>query len=587
MEINNVDIKQTSFFTRLQMIDMGANPKSNWVDFSNLFMLLTGQPIHFFDADKVDGDIIIRNATDGEEFIDLFETNHTLKSTDIVIADKTKILALAGVVGGLNSGVSDTTKNILVEIANFDPVKVRKTGTRLSLRTDAELRYEKNINPWWSLYCLILFLDELKYYGKDLGNYELGGIAHYINPAITDSRYKTVSIDLDRIEKSIFGKQQNGFQNTAREILAGLGFGVNNDSVVCPIWRSPDDLNIMEDITEEIVRIYGYENVTNTPLLSDTNHIPYSPEIALQRKLEEILIETLHADQTETYPRVSEKLLNQFGKNTENMYSLINPVNPETPYLRDSLVYNLLGYVAKNSKFFDSFRIFDIGKVWEKSNTANPTGTYASQFINEQMMLGIFVYQKDISTWEQDPILEAKNIIKTIFNKLEVQTTINYIPTQNPSIHPKKQATISINGNDFGFVGSLHPMILKEHKIPETAGAVYISLSFNAILSLLAQQTDVKHHYETLQDQIVWRDLCFVIDNNQTFDAVLNSVKEIKDIKDLEVFDVYEGANLGEGKKSVSIKIKIVGDGNLTTEAINAIMDKAIKAAEKVGGKLR
>jgi len=168
LEINTVDIKQTLFFTRLQMIDMGANPRSNWVDFSNLFMLLTGQPIHFFDADKVDGDIIIRNATDGEEFTDLFETKHTLKSTDIVIADKNKVLALAGVVGGLDSGISDTTKNILVEIANFDPVKVRKTGTRLGLRTDAELRYEKNINPWWSLYCLLLFLDELNYYSKDL-----------------------------------------------------------------------------------------------------------------------------------------------------------------------------------------------------------------------------------------------------------------------------------------------------------------------------------------------------------------------------------------------------------------------------------
>ena len=155
------------------MLDMGSVPRNNRVDFSNIFMLISGQPIHFFDADKVDGDVIVRNAKDGEKFVDLFETEHILTPTDIVIADNKKILALAGVVGGLDSGVTESTKNILVEIANFDAVSVRKTGTRLSLRTDAELRFEKNINPRHTLFSLILFLDELKYYKKDLGDYEI------------------------------------------------------------------------------------------------------------------------------------------------------------------------------------------------------------------------------------------------------------------------------------------------------------------------------------------------------------------------------------------------------------------------------
>jgi len=172
LELNNVSIKPSTFFTRLQMLDLGSMPRNNWVDFSNLFMLLTGQPIHFFDADKVAGDIIIRNATEGEQFTDLFSMVHTLTPTDIVIADNQKVLALAGVVGGLESGVTENTTNILVEIANFDAVIVRKTGTRLSLRTDSELRYEKNINPWGTLYMLLFFLEELNYFAKDLGSFE-------------------------------------------------------------------------------------------------------------------------------------------------------------------------------------------------------------------------------------------------------------------------------------------------------------------------------------------------------------------------------------------------------------------------------
>lgn len=173
VQLQGIDVKRSDFFTRLQLLDLGAKPVNNWVDFSNLFMQISGQPIHCFDADKIKGDIIIRYAQDGEAFLDLFGVEHHLIGSDLVIADEEKILALAGVIGGLSSGITEHTKNILVEIANFDPVVVRKTGTRLGLRTDAELRFEKNINPVFSLYALLLFLDELKFYAKDLGSYEI------------------------------------------------------------------------------------------------------------------------------------------------------------------------------------------------------------------------------------------------------------------------------------------------------------------------------------------------------------------------------------------------------------------------------
>ncbi|GHW02793.1 hypothetical protein AGMMS50249_5790 [candidate division SR1 bacterium] len=205
LEINNVQVKKADFFMRLQTLDLGSSPINNWVDFSNLFMNISGQPVHFFDADKVEGNIIVRNAKEGEEFTDLFGKTHKLIPQDIVIADEKKSLCLGGVMGGLNSGVTDETKNILIEIANFDPVALRKTGVRLGLRTDSELRNEKNINPTFSLYCLLLLLDELGYYKKSLGEYEIGGLSYYVKPDLHPIAPKNITVDWGKMEQLIFG----------------------------------------------------------------------------------------------------------------------------------------------------------------------------------------------------------------------------------------------------------------------------------------------------------------------------------------------------------------------------------------------
>ena len=182
LEISDVEVKKASFYSRTLLGDLKMNPRNNWVDFSNLFVYLTGQPVHFFDADKLEGNIIVRDAKNGEEFTDLFDNKHILNSQDVVICDEKKILALAGVIGWKSSGVDESTKNIAIEIANFDAVRIRKTWTRLGLRTDAELRYEKTISPIYSLYVLLLLLDELKYFAKDLGKYTIGGLDYYIQP---------------------------------------------------------------------------------------------------------------------------------------------------------------------------------------------------------------------------------------------------------------------------------------------------------------------------------------------------------------------------------------------------------------------
>ena len=605
LHLKNIGVHQASFFSRLQMIDLWSNPISNWVDFSNLFMIISGQPIHFFDAEKVDGDIVVRNAKEWEKFTDLFEAEHVLKASDIVIADKKKILALAWVVGGLESWITEHTKNILVEIANFDPVAVRKTWTRLGLRTDAELRFEKNINPRRSLFCLILFLDELQYYKKDLGDFDIWWLSYYIADKIKEEGKKNIIVNIKEMEQSIFGKHSDWFENHTEKILSWLGFTGNFNTqqlqLITPLRRSPDDLNIPQDVYEEVARIYGYDQIENIPLLSNIAYKPYTEYVALQRKLEDILVRTIGCDQTETYPRISEKILLEFGKDKNTFYMLQNPVNLEAPYMRDNMCYGLLPHTAKNSKFFDNFKVFDIGKTWKKTQRKNEDtwiSNFASDFVNEEMHLGVMLYQKNIEQWDKDPILEAKHIVRMIVQELELGT-VDFEKTTNAQFHPKKQAKVIITSTkpesegqwttlmEIGFVGSLHPLILQNQKIWETSGVAYISLNLTSIIENMKHTKEHTYTYESLQDQILWRDLCFVVDSNKDFNEVILAVKNIPEVKDIEVFDIYAGKNLGEDKKSVSIKIKIVGDGTMMTEQINEVMNKAIIAAESTGASLR
>ena len=587
MEVNNVTVRPGGMLSRLHMYDLWSKPISNWVDFSNLFMNITWQPIHFFDADKVKWNIIVRQAREWEKFVDLFEKEHDLLSSDMVIADEEKVLALAGVVGWLNSWVSDDTKNILVEIANFDPVCVRKTWVRLGLRTDAELRYEKNISPSFSQYVFILFLDLLKYYSKDLWDYEIWGISHFVKNSSLSYFQNVVNVDYIALQNFIFGETVEWFEDTAKTILTKLWFGLNWNNVSVPFWRSPDDINIVQDVYEEVARIFGYEKIPSTSLKSDVS-LPKTPSmVKLSRAIEESFVRDFEFDQVETYPWVDQKSLEIFGVDLNNLYGLKNPIDTDKPYLRDDIDYIMINYVTKNCKFFDEFRLFDLGRIWSKKyDVKNEKAKFANEFVWERLKFAGMYYQKSTKTWEDDLLLLAKWDIDKLFATLGLSWEISYKKTDKKAYHPKKQWNILFNGKEVWFLWTIHPLILKNYKIPETANLVYLSLDLHSINELLKSTDYVVDGYETLHDQIVWRDLCFVVDEVVDYGTVLDVAKNVHGVSDLEVFDLYKGTNLPEWKKSIAFKIKIKWE-NMQTEEINAVMDKVIRKVEATWAKLR
>lgn len=583
-----VHMQKSSFFTRLQLIDLGHTPKNNWVDFSNLFMYLTGQPVHFFDADLVKGDVIVRQAKAWELFMDLTDGEHTLTVDDIVIADSEKILALAWVIGWKSSAVHDGTTNILVEIANFDPVQVRKTWTRLGLRTEAELRFEKNINPVYSVYANALFRDALNYATKDLWSVTIDGQHVWYNEAmITQLLDKKIAVDYAVVDCILYGDQKSD-HGKYTNILTSLWFVSQSSVVHVSVWRAPSDINIHADIVEEIARHTWYDSLPFASMTQEVKRTQWVADVALRRQMEELSVHDLRADQLETYPWVPEKMLDTWWVDKIQLYTINNPLAPEQRYLRDDLVYNLLSYTAKNSKFFDRVAVWDIGKVWNQSGVSTTAWQkYAKYFVGEKTMWGYMIYEKAVKSWENDTFLQAKSValhmLQTVTWKVQADT-VSFVPTENNNYHPKKQANIVYDGKVIGFVGTVHPLHLVDNKMPQTAQVTYVWLDCSAV-EWLVEKT-YSNIFATLQDQIVQRDMCFVIDTALPWSVVTNVVAGIAGIQNIAVFDLYQWDKLPVWKKSIAFTIDIVWE-NMTNEQINALMEQVVTAVDKVGGELR
>ncbi len=603
LELKNVNVAKSSFYLRKLLYDIWSNPKNNWVDFSNIFMYLTGQPIHFFDADKVEWNIIVRQANDWEEFIDLFGERHILTKDDIVIADEKKILALAGVVWGLNSWVDETTKNILVEIANFDKVSVRKTWVRLWLRTDAQLRFEKDINPLFSLYSLILFLDELKFFKKDLGNWELVGLDWFSKEIYSSKSILDYQSILEKISIFVLWEKREDFIKNAKNILENLQFQFKDGKIIVPFFRAEKDISIVADFAEEVSRIYWYENIWFTALKSDVRYIPFNDLVSITRDLEDIFVRDFHFDQVETYPWVDKSILSLFWIPQDDLMSLQNPTSPEFKYLRSSLLFNLVEVLEKNFRFFDEIKIFDIWKVWYKTDDHKDINLneylmkndylYNKDFV-EKNVIGFVLYRKNIETWQQDLFINSKAYLEALLTRLSLNGKIEYRQFEEVDLlpssvfHPKKAANIFFNKKKIWYLGQLHPIYYDYFKFFTNSQIVFWQIYIDDLLTLLLQQKKgiAISKYSVLQDQIVYRDLSFVVDVNFEYGKIVDAILKVKWISDVEVFDIYKWKNIPEDKKSLSVKLEIRWD-NLTTQEINEILQKAINEVEKIWWKLR
>lgn len=579
--IQDIDRTDANLATRLQMTELWLQSRSNWVDYSNLFMYRTGQPVHFFDADKIQWWLIIRQAKEGERFVDLFDKEHELTSDDIVIADTQKICALAWVVWSNTSGIDENTKNILVEIANFDPIQVRKSGTRLWLRTDAELRFEKTINPIRSLITTKIIYDELAAW-HDMW-WVISGISEWVNKQSNWDILKTIEVDRSSIATMMWHQDDAEHSNSqfleGQQIVTSLGCIIQENMVHIPARRSPDDLETQACITEEIARIYWFDAIPSRSYSDQSEYIPYIPEVSIRRDLESLMVDRLRYDQIETYPWIHSRWMTMLDIQVNDLYQMSNGLNPEWKYLRPTMIGSLLEVVEKNAPFLDTIRIFDIGNVWSTTSEAK-----------EEIYLWWAIYQKSAKTLDDDGLLESKSIVRDILATSGAKGKLQYIPTDAKVFHPLQQADIKLNGNIIWNIQTLHPYYAEQLKLSSDSQTVVWQLNLRMIVDIAQSQKKWSRGmstYETLQDQIVTRDLNFVIDTTQWYGTVSDAVLKTKEVQDIEVFDLYAGDKLPTGKKSIAMRLKITADKELTSEDINAVMERAIESVKGVGGELR
>ena len=572
--------------------DFGCTPHDGRVDYGNIFMNISGQPIHCFDADKIEWNIYIWLANDGDEFDDLFGAKHILKASDLVIKDDVKTIALAGVMWAINSAINSETKNIIVEVANFDPVSIRKTATRLNLRSDASGRFEKNINPLWTTKCTNMLINELTmykdYYKNDMWDYNIVWLNTYSNDGIIGSFEHSFDIYADVVNKFIFWEWFADIDSDRiAQILGKLGFAVKIDaensnriSVSSPAHRN--DISNLQDIYEEIARIYGYSNIPDTQFTA-TITSPNQPNIyTINRKSEEFWLADKY-NQVETYPWISETDIARFGFSDMKLVKMKNSMDSSMQTLRPAIFPALLTNISNNFRFFDEIKIFDIAKTYiYKDSTHNEANGIFSNiwWTAEHFWLAMANYsEKSAKDRKSDNTLSLKNQITKYIYKLWIDWLIKFEKTTNSRFHPNKQATIYIWKTPVGYMWSLHPMICEEYKLWADADLAVAELNLSILCDLVGGSWTQPVYYSQ-QDQVVDRDMSFVMPIEFEYAKILDIVKWMANVVDVKVFDIYK---LNDGTKSIGVKIYIHGDGTWSTDQINAVTTNCIAEIEKLG----
>lgn len=564
--IKNVKVGPSPEWLKQRLKATGHSVISNIVDVTNYVMEEVGQPLHAFDLANVNGGIVVRNAKKNEKIITLDGEEKTLDSSMLVIADHSKALALAGVMGGEYSGIHSDTEDILLESANFEPSNVRLTSMKLGLRTDSVQRFEKSLDPKYCKRALLRAAElilELCPDAKIAGPY--GDIANF------ETYEPEIEVDIARINKKI------GVEIPASDmakILESLEFEIikkvtdksQSIKLKVPSFRATKDVDIEEDIVEEIARIHGYEKIP--ALLPD---LPAKvPNENLSRKSEHLIREILAfaCGMTEVYNYsfYSEKTLEKFGLPKEKHLKIQNPLSEEQSHLRVSLIPNLNACLTKAKQNEASATLFEIGRAYKENGSFMPEEKTALAGITGIEGAAGFFHLKE----KLEKFFEIFGIENAEF--ITHQNTKSYM-------HPHQCAEIKFRGKSIGEIFTFHPAL-------EEIGAAF-ELDFNAISS--GRKTEIKYKAESKFPSIYF-DISVLLDKRTQYADAEKALKKAAGphLQKIELFDIFEGDKIPEDKKSLAFRLTLQSAEQTLTDAdMNSAMQASWTALEKLGGKIR
>lgn len=563
--VKNVKIGESPEFIKNRLKSAGMRSINNVVDISNYVMLEYGQPLHFFDYDKLGKHVLVRDAVDGEEIITLDGKNRKLTENDIVITDGEKPVCIAGVMGGENTEVDESTTTVLIESAIFDAVSIRLTAQRLDLKSEASIRYGKGLN--------FEYTDEaIKRACFLLEKYASGEVLKdEIKHDVIDKSEKRVDFTKTDINKML------GIELTDEDVkteLTRLDFGYTYENgifhVVIPRRRLDVEANI-NDIAEEIGRFYGYEN-----LVSKVPRVPirlgrYADDVRL-RKMVSTRLRASGLNEAKTYTLTSPEMSKMFKYDNLQNVSLPNPMSIDKSVVRTSIIPSLINVFDYNkARKVSDILIYEIAKTYDINyNEITKAAILMSGNYLTNGVLGINV---------KIDFFVLKGIVENLLDYLGFKNRYSFVQVNDlPEMHPNMSTRIMLDRNEIGIIGRVHPSIKKDE--------IYIcELNLN---SLLSRVKPIKYKTASKYPSIE-KDFAFIVNNDVTNAEMKEAIKKSagRMLDSVNIFDIYE--NIEEGKKSMAYKLVFKDETRtLSDEEVMVVFNKVIKDIEmKFDAKLR
>lgn len=557
-KVKNVVIKESPDFIKSRLIASGIRPINNVVDISNYVMLETGQPLHFYDADCLKDCLEVRMANEREKLTTLDGIERDLKTEDIVISDGEKAIGLAGVMGGLETEITDKSKNIIIESAIFDSVKVRRTSNAI-LRSEASNRFEKGLDPNRTFMAIERACHLLEKYAS---GEVVGDIAKYDT---TEKEDKIINITAENINNIL------GMTISEKEILdvfRRLGFKaiVEDGVIVVSVPRRRLDIVIKEDLIEEVGRIYGVNNIKGKL----PNILPKMGSYdKCTRQIRNKMVD-LGLNETLSYVLVPEADAKMFTKDDYETVKLLAPLSEDKNTLRHSLLvalYKIYEYnKARNNK---DVSIFEIGKAFQKKDEEYTETKKLAALMSGEYYLGLDKKKVDFYV--------IKGVAEEILDYLGYNGRYSFVRNLEKTpdeLHPGQSAVISVNNDIVGIIGKIHPKVEKDD--------VYV-LEID-LDRLLSKRVGKMKYKEISKFPNIKKDLSIVVDKKISAQEIGMKIKKLAGslLESSEVFDVYTGTGIEEDKKSISFALTFgKGDRTLTDDEINEVMNKIIAGLEK------
>ncbi|OGL98664.1 phenylalanine--tRNA ligase subunit beta [Candidatus Uhrbacteria bacterium RIFOXYB2_FULL_57_15] len=560
--VEGITVGPSPAWVRNRLLSCGVRSINNVVDITNFVMLELGQPMHAFDADVVGEKIIVRRAKKREKIACLDDATYELGTDDLVVTDGKKPIAIAGVMGGKESGVTDATTRIVFESANFNPVSVRKTSVRLALRSESSARFEKSLDPNQCDLAMRRAVELVR---------RLCPEARVVFPVaeVYSRAFPTVKIEMgpEDIRRNLGADIP---EEEMKDILRRLGFDIldirktSRWTVIVPTWRATKDVTIKEDVIEEVARIWGYDRIPSALPVFSIAPPPEDVARDLARRLRHALAIGHGATEAYRYAFVAPETLTALGFDPAEHLRLANPLAADRPYLVRSLLPNLLEAVAENHRAFESVSLFEIDRVFlgdAKGDEDGQGGTLPAQPYHAAIAYSI--------AGDERPFVALRGMVEAIL--FREGFGVSFGPATHPAhcMHSGRSADILVDGKKCGMLAELTPEASMALGIDRRVAVAELNVSdlasrprATASFAPIPQFPDAK------------RDLAFVVSDRVAYADIESAIRGASPLlASVELFDVYRGKGVEEGKKSIAVHITLRSTGKtLSSDEVEAAL---------------